>query len=1377
MISKRKRVKVSRREREQLVQFSEVSIPKKHISRDISGASSQRPNGSTLPINLFILPKKDQSLFSNNHLPKKFGANQDVWRVSVSPDQEKFAIGCWNGDVLFYHTQEESGDFAMHDFDQTHQCYPGPHGRRNNPVSALEFAPDGSFLVVSWERGFVISFDTKTGKIIYEIDTRNVFVTSLCISNGCDRLVIGGYQGWEIFPINDNMPTKVDFMLNEKRDIRTICFSPDNTKLCVGCYEGCFIYDGKGSKLLLTLCQDQLVLSSAFSPDGMLIAIGCKGSAAIFDVATGCRINSYKDSGSFFLSLQFSHDGTRIYFLCPRDRKIACVDLMSGVKEQNFYCPNDIEDVALGPNNTLLAACGNHGGHLFNTEVFNNELKHDDEGKFRNAVVEGSGISKDYRFMAMTFGLKGFKMYSTVSKKELYYQHCCADSICFSPVDSNVFAIGGDLTVLLFDAEKYGITNLEIKHRKSHIKSTPPGDSSQSFQDDDEIIQSSDSDWRSRIDDLFFSWDGQYICSIIDGKNIVLNTTSDGREILTLQSNFEYKGCATFIPSTNTNILFVNEASFLSFYQVSNVGVTNLFSFNIERKISAFAFTSDGKFLLLCVDKDLLSFEFNISHGIDPSAPSHLMSLGELVINQIKVSPDDQFAVISAANSILVCGISEALSEVKLEKLYEINLFGEFRSMCFRPRSEKLGTNQLSVTYRLSGKNLSRIFDIIADVNPTFCHSILEGNDIETTLPIFLENGQALLQRDEGGDTFLSAAIKGPGREIHFDLVHELVKRFPRYALALIPPSKNEFPGVIACLANKNYLTSVDALFTSGDFSPYTSEIELVRIRDNVLPTLIDKHAVDSLEKFFDAGTKDFIAGYVPGATSYYLDKPKSIFTSKFLNQLRLEASRVSSIGNLPPQTSPFPADLSVFSNFDQDPNKKIKLKQMRVLFPGLANLSTLEWLLNDQSPDKSAMLKLFQKESLQTSIDANWESWAKTIFMRQFFWYLFLLLSITLLTFINDKHEIVQGSLYAAAFIGLLFFLRLFLIRCISCRSVAHLLINAWNGLQATFLTSAFTFIVLDLRDYSFEARYICAAFAQLFGWINILYYARGNEDIGWIVYALIRVIWKMLRFVMILSHIVFAFTLFFFTLELSRNGDTYFSFNFKVDEDCGQVSFWNGLGNVFLQTFATAMLSDIDLTEYTATILQLVINVLVVVVICLICLNAMIAFVSEEFADVLSDKDAVLAREKASILVDIYSCMDPAFRRKLENENKWVYKLVPITSLERINEGSNVGISKSLANRRATKSDIVNTRLALKAEAEQLQKQIKEVHTGLKVQINDTFRENVREAIGSEHDKIKSKLAEQFEAESEALKFHNAELKAEMTEIKGMLVELLSK
>ena len=53
------------------------------------------------------------------------------------------------------------------------------------------------------------------------------------------------------------------------------------------------------------------------------------------------------------------------------------------------------------------------------------------------------------------------------------------------------------------------------------------------------------------------------------------------------------------------------------------------------------------------------------------------------------------------------------------------------------------------------------------------------------------------------------------------------------------------------------------------------------------------------------------------------------------------------------------------------------------------------------------------------------------------------------------------------------------------------------------------------------------------------------------------------------------------------------------------------------------------------------------------------MIAFISEEFANMLDYQAAILAKENASIIVDMYCAMSSEERRRIENQCKWVYKL----------------------------------------------------------------------------------------------------------------------
>ena len=244
-MSKRTKLHLTKRERKHFEIISQhLAPPSSSAVRAISIGSNPPPN-IALPINLFVLPEKDEGLFPVRRIEKPIGSNKDGYRVSASPDQSKFAIGCYTGEVLFYHVRNDSRHISRFESRQTNFFYPGPKSRNDNPVTAVEFAPDGSFLVVGWERGYAVAFNAETGEVTFELNTStDSSITTLCISNDCERLVIGGHQGMKSFNMASNISDadEVPF-LNDRNYIESICFSPDDTKLSVGCQDGCFIYD------------------------------------------------------------------------------------------------------------------------------------------------------------------------------------------------------------------------------------------------------------------------------------------------------------------------------------------------------------------------------------------------------------------------------------------------------------------------------------------------------------------------------------------------------------------------------------------------------------------------------------------------------------------------------------------------------------------------------------------------------------------------------------------------------------------------------------------------------------------------------------------------------------------------------------------------------------------------------------------------------------------------------------------------------------------------------------------------------------------------------------------------------------------------------
>ena len=256
-----------------------------------------------------------------------------------------------------------------------------------------------------------------------------------------------------------------------------------------------------------------------------------------------------------------------------------------------------------------------------------------------------------------------------------------------------------------------------------------------------------------------------------------------------------------------------------------------------------------------------------------------------------------------------------------------------------------------------------------------------------------------------------------------------------------------------------------------------------------------------------------------------------------------------------------------------------------------------------------------------------------------------------------------------------------------------------------------------------------VCGALSQLFGWLNLLYYMRGIEEVAWVVYALLRIIRSMTRFLSILFLVVFSFTLFFWSLELP-----------------GQ---FGRLNDVFLKTVLTSFFSEFDHDELINNRFKtftLLFNLVVLLMIPLICLNAMIAFVSETFADILDDKIAVIAREKANVIMDLYCGMTESRRKDLEEQNVWTFKLELQSTLDKIDGSVPDG---EVANKRATKGDIADLSANLKSEI------TKETANKLKASTKE---------MKGKMEEMKGKM-EEMKTETKEMRAETKEMRAEMT------------
>ena len=69
------------------------------------------------------------------------------------------------------------------------------------------------------------------------------------------------------------------------------------------------------------------------------------------------------------------------------------------------------------------------------------------------------------------------------------------------------------------------------------------------------------------------------------------------------------------------------------------------------------------------------------------------------------------------------------------------------------------------------------------------------------------------------------------------------------------------------------------------------------------------------------------------------------------------------------------------------------------------------------------------------------------------------------------------------------------------------------------------------------------------------------------------------------------------------------------------------------------------------------------------LIVLNALIAFMGDSYNKVSEQRYSELSRERASLIVELYTGLDATRRAKIERATRWAYNLMPASDLEDVN------------------------------------------------------------------------------------------------------------
>lgn len=944
-----------------------------------------------------------------------------------------------------------------------------------------------------------------------------------------------------------------------------------------------------------------------------------------------------------------------------------------------------------------------------------------------------AAMSNDGDIMAICEG-RGISMHNSLGQRIQRFGGSCYSATFSAKGDK--LAVGGDGTTIIYALTKMKEgSGFEFEERFI-IDHTSEGEDGEGPSSINQVVFFTENGKDRIVSVLSYDNSGQ-----VENKILVHCAEEVGKRLYTDGITVPFSKLSVEVVP-NTSDLKVWNTKQHAVYHYADDNVNHKFSFHFQGEIKkASRFSPDGSKLLVVIGKQLRVYEFNAEKGFNASNADAVATLElshdcAIAIEIISHNGKNVVAVAFEGGGIDVITFKSDWKEG--EKLYTIATTSsdDVTSMVFRQ-------NSTANSYRLmvTGGYTYQSYEIrVSGINPSDPFDLLEKCDNEEffiKLCAKSRNRKSIpFHRNDDGDTLLQVAfVKGYDK-----YVEQAISDSPEATLALYSIRKElirskEWNSIVECCAKKNELDRFGQFLLSPESLKFEPGEQALCEIVSCIKSLATYNSTNTLAAVLDVGASGCIQGLVPGRKVWFLE-PRQQYTS-ILNKLNIfklfkmhrkqdisvtpidedsitdqppqapsllevrseqdttpaslkpaKDLPIVSVSTIPPQSSPS-IQKSEFTGYKDDKETRIQLNMCRVLLPNLASSEVLGALLNmkEQYQGDSSSLKLFGKRSLRDSINAIWESWGKMMLFRQFLLYFAWLVSITVLAGIRRMNDIsatidfVRICLICSVSIGWIYFTYLEAKQAMyKDRGIFQYFSLSWNLQQILGLTSTFLFVLMELVRPMGDVAIVCGALSQLFGWVNLLYYMRGIEEVAWVVYALLRIIRSMTRFLSILFLVVFSFTLFFWSLELP-----------------GQ---FGRLDDVFLKTMLTSFFSEFDPDELINSRFKtftLLFNLLVLLMIPLICLNAMIAFVSETFADILDDKLAVIAREKANVIMDLYCGMTESRRNDLEEKNVWTFKLELQSTLNKIDVSVPDG---EVANKRSTKGDIADLSANLKSE-----------------------------------------------------------------------------
>jgi len=1153
-----------------------------------------------------------------------------------------------------------------------YSCIRQEHERKDM-VQVVAYSPDDETIAVGGYDGKVVLLDSSTFDVLKELEIGDRYISAVAYSPSGNTIAVGGSD--EKFVLLDGSTFEVLKNLEIGNCIRAVAYSPDGNTIAIFGNRKVILLDS------FTFVSKEHEIGGvgvvAYSPDGKYIAIGESNKVFLLDSCNFQVLNEHERRG-LVKALAYSPDG-KIIAVGGYEKKVVLLDSISfeTLKEQEIV--DCVQAVAYSPDGNTIV----FGGYNETVEGgYNGKVVLLDSTSFEKVKEHQRGLSMymyhcvvayspDGKTIAVGGSDKKVVLLDTTTFDSLneYERKDTIRAVSYSP-DGKTIASHGNNTVVLLDSSTSEVLREQSVSLDPICTLTYSPDSKTIVVEGIKDFLSSsicllDSTTLKTLqcglygqDAVAFSPDGKTIATNgLDGKAILLDTTTwkvtheltigGSRGIRVAKIAYSHDGKSIAICTMNNKVLTFDTSS-------SDI----LGEHTSECVVEAVAFSPDDKsFLVGGLDGKIILLETSTCNVIQE------FKVGDQYILMMTYTPDRKFLAVGAGKELILLDPKNKLKPVGHPILFP----DEIRSISF---------------YEGANKPTSMDVYPVAVANGNFCTIMTLHRHSYTPVQVLLRNKTDevvydFMNKNNAPDftrrNLIQVAMKEKDERV--DIVTYLLKNDP--SLALVP---NDFRkngasnGIFEFLKKRRLLKELNAIAESNLFRAHTSSVQLTEML-TVLCKLSKIQIKRSVVKLLSSGENDSMEGLVSVGEVYALDVPKRWPLLPNWLKFNTRKDMLPLATEQEPRSSKTSNVHSTWHDLKPDEDRRVQLKIVRVSLPGLASFDSLKSLMKMKEYDA------FEAEALSKSIDANWTSWARKKFYLQALLYMIWLASFTTFCEITrdmNKDDVLQTQMahvLATITICGIFYFAWYEFRQMKTLGWIHYWCDLMNVLQwiAKALATVTTIMRVSSRT-SLRVNAFISAISLLFTWFGAFFYLQGFEECAWIVIALLSIAQKMKYFLLVVIMTVFSFALGLRALYEREN-------NLRT-------SGYGNIGSAMLTTLFAGLFGDFDLAELDDTyskIFAVIIMIVMLLMVLIISMNALIAFISDAFEQVLAQKQAVLKRQKAQMIFEMYSSMTKVQREALEEEHRWTSLIIPVATLD-VHEPKAAAINFA----KATKEDI---------------------------------------------------------------------------------------